>query len=279
MEFVRKKLSIDEGETRLLSCPIESVSPYALMIAPVYVPLRANGKFVAIKGPLDFFSPEELARFRTFESLFFHESVEDALRFREVGRELRALLRWTPPITATKDRIVLEPAPFEISDAVLKITGPLLGPDMTIEPFYVTVLVNEVCDLLPGSLLHASREKDVKQHELALFRSSLVVLLALILGKNELSFLNSLRIETLELEIGERVEIPGSDEIRELQQLARQWIPNGDCDQITIPEADALTHLRAERKLLRRLGRVRNEMAPDAPQAPSLRGPRGFLSV
>jgi hypothetical protein len=61
MEFSRKKLG-QEAIRELRVCSIASVQPYALMLSPVYAYLPQNAKFVAIKAPLDFFTPEELAR-------------------------------------------------------------------------------------------------------------------------------------------------------------------------------------------------------------------------
>ena len=56
MDFSRKKLPPDAAE-KMRNCPIHSVQPYALMIAPAYVYMKVNKKFVAVKAPLDFFTP------------------------------------------------------------------------------------------------------------------------------------------------------------------------------------------------------------------------------
>ena len=61
MDFRSKKLP-PEAADQLRACPVESVKPYVAMPAPVYIYLRANAKFVSVKGPLDFFTPDELAR-------------------------------------------------------------------------------------------------------------------------------------------------------------------------------------------------------------------------
>jgi len=73
MDFRQRKLP-KEAAINLRISPIASVKPYALMIAPVYVFMRVNEKFVSVKAPLDFFTPEELERLKSFESFFFQPS-------------------------------------------------------------------------------------------------------------------------------------------------------------------------------------------------------------
>src|SRR5689334_8605019 len=95
MNFRPRKLP-KEAAMNLRISPIVSVKPYSLMLAPVYVFMRLNEKFVSVKGPLDFFTPEELERLQPFESFFLPEFVDTALPFRQVARNVRALLSWQP---------------------------------------------------------------------------------------------------------------------------------------------------------------------------------------
>ena len=145
-----------EAAINLRISPIASVKPYSLMLAPVYVFMRLNEKFVSVKGPLDFFTPEELERLKPFESFFLPEFVDAALPFRQIARNVRRLVGWEPEYKGEEQ---LPPAPYEVSDAVLRMIGPLWAPGLVIEPFFAAVFANELCELLPPEKLRAARDQ------------------------------------------------------------------------------------------------------------------------
>ncbi len=273
MDFSRKKLS-EATNPSLRTCPVESVSPYALMLAPVYVHMRANGKYVAVKAPLDFFSPAELERWRPFGEFHFPDFVDSSLKFREAGRKVKAILTWELEVPYSKS---LPPAPYEISDAILRTIGPLWSSSMAVEPFFVTVLVNEICDLFPGTLLEKARDLDVARFERALFRSSWAVFLALHLGHHDLAFLNQIRIKVFGATLAGRTCAFGSPEMQELTELVEQTLrAEGEIRALASEELRTVAS-RASRKILSRLERVKNELTAPGFEAPTIYGPRGFL--
>ena len=91
-------------------CPIESVKPYALMIAPVYVYMRRNEKFISVKAPMDFFTAEELEKLKSVEMFFMPQFVDAVLPYRNLARRVKMILGWNP----VESKAGLPPAPFEI---------------------------------------------------------------------------------------------------------------------------------------------------------------------
>jgi len=247
MDFSRKKLS-EETNPSLRTCPVESVSPYALMLAPVYVHMRANGKYVAVKAPMDFFSPAELERWKPFGEFHFPDFVDSSLKFREAGRKVKAILSWEPGVASSKS---LPPAPYEVSD--------------------------EICDLFPGALLEKARDLDVTRFERALFRSSWAVFLALHLGHHDLACLNQIRIKVFGSTLAGRACAFGSAEMQELTELVELTLRSeGEIRALASEELRNVAS-RASRKILSRLERVKNELTSPGFEAPTIYGPRGFL--
>ncbi len=275
MNFSQRKLPIEAAST-LRRCPIHLVEPFVPMLAPVYVFLKRNQKFVSLKAPLDFFTPEELDRFKTYEALFFPEFVERTRPFREAARRVRSLLLWEPPAEAG----ALPPTPYEISDACLRLTGPLWGAEAVIELFFVTVFVSELCEQLPSELLCAARDQDFEKYECAIFRSSWAVFMGLHLGQTDLGHLNRLRKRVFAESMGLPQELePGfHPEIDELTGLVGALIIDS---RISAFRADDLQD-RGERvahKLLSRLTRVKSEMIDANTPAASIYGPGGFADA
>jgi hypothetical protein len=202
MDFKQAKLS-KEAEGHLRICPIQSVQPYALMMAPAYVYMKLNEKFVMVKSAFDFFTEEEKERLTPLGSLYFPEQVETALRFRSVASQVRELLRWNPEalalhelkesIRGKKEEIPLLPASFELSDAVIRLLSQLWEPGPFIDPFYVAVFSNELLELIPSELLKGYRDQSVVNFEKAVMFSSWAAFISLHLGYTDLDFLNRLR--------------------------------------------------------------------------------------
>lgn len=220
MDFNQRKLSKDSA-SRMRVCPIDTVKPFAMMMAPAYVYMRLNEKFVMVKKPFDFFTPEELTHFQSFESLFFPQEVDDALRFRDAARQIRELLEWKPT-SASGD---IAPASYELSDAVIRMIAPLWSPGPKVDPFFVAVFVNELCSLLPEDSLREYHDQNVILYEKAVFCSSWAVFLALHLGYCELAFLNRLRLNLIR-EICKEQKVPfATAELNELARLAKECFP------------------------------------------------------
>jgi hypothetical protein len=282
MEFSRKKLPKEAAET-LRICPVETVRPFVFMPAPVYVFMKLNEKFVSVKAPLDFFTPEDLERLRPFEAFFFPESIDAAAPFRSAARKVRALLAWKPKPPAEAGELyptpALPPAPYELSDAVLRIIGPLWSkPNIELEPFFLTVFASELCGPLPGAMLKAARDRDVISYERAAVVSSWAMFIALHLGHCQLAYLDRLRIAIFEEIAG---GMPGmasgrGGEAAEILALARESATGPNA----IIHGGALLRReeRVAQKMNSRLARVGKQLATDGVVA-TIRGPKGFVDV
>lgn len=274
MDFRQRKLP-KEAAINLRISPIASVKPYAMMIAPVYVFMRVNEKFISVKGPLDFFTPEELERLKSFETFFLPEFVDAALPFRQVARSVKRLVGWEPEF---KGESVLPPAPYEVSDAVLRMIGPLWGAGLVIEPFFATVFANELCELLPPEKLRFARDKDVLGYERAVLRSGWAVFLALHLGYCDLPFLNHLQQQVFDSSFT-GVDIPSIGRAADVDELLELVWASMITDPAHAVKGDIFTKnpSRSAQKVARRLERVLGDaMIPAAQPVPTIFGERGF---
>ncbi len=197
MKF-RGKPDVEELD-QLHRIAVQAVRPHEFMLAPAFVFLKTNRKFVPIKAPLDFFGEAELERMKSYEYFYFSSFILSALPFARAGRAARGILKEAQGESETgkSDHAFLLPTSYEVSDAVLRVAGPIWWeyPKKVngIDPYFLTLFVNSLCDLIPSSLLLKAREIHVDGMEIALLQSSLAVLLALISGYSHLGFLNQLR--------------------------------------------------------------------------------------
>ncbi len=282
MNFRDRKLP-PEASQQMRMCPIVSVAPFALMLAPVYVFMKANEKFVAVKAPLDFFTPEELARLKPFQSFFLPEFVEKALPFREAAREVKTLLSWVPKISNSDvpddyEEASLPPSPYELSDAVVRIIGPLWGSGAVIEPFFVSVFANELCDLLSPEVLLKARDEDVAQYEKAIFRSSWSVFLALHLGHCNLTVLNQVRRRVYDETMA---RVKPEARVTEVDEVVAISAAAFDDPKLRIFRGDSFEGRgeRAAQRIAGRMDRVSSEMIRKEEVVPSIYGPGGFADV
>ncbi len=265
----------------------------ALLSGPAYVFLKANGKFIGVKGPFDFFSLEEIQRFSSSETVFFTEFIDRVAPYEDTGRRTRILLEARPqPVPESPLKVALPPAPFEISDAIVHLLGPLWGNESVIEPFFATVFANSLCDALPDEELLAARDKDVVAFELGILRAGTAVFLALHLGLCRLNYLSQLY-----LAVFRRTSLAGSlaatrrwtREELDLLELCAWLIPDSrspgaatrlalvgrdleKCARENAPGTGALTAAR----LLNRLDRIQTEFAQGVMTAPSIYSSGGF---
>jgi hypothetical protein len=289
MDFKPRKLP-KEAASKMRVCPVDTVSPFALMPAPVYALMKLNEKLVSVKAPLDFFTPEELQRFKSFKLFYFQSFVDSIAPVRQAARTVLSLLSTspkaavsstggaTPGVATSKADVGLLPAPYEISDAVLRILAPLWGPTVAIEPFFAAVFTNELCELIPGDVLLAARDKSVKLYEDGILISGWAVFLALHLGYCNLEFLNKLRSRVFS-EVSSGVELSSDYVIMdELLESARKTIL---LKRFKLVSLDSLLNQddRNSQKLAGRLKRIWSSLVnEDAPLA-TIHGEGGFADA
>lgn len=263
MDFSIRKFPIRDTE-RLVKVPVRDLKPFTLLRGPAYVLLRRNERYLGVRGPLDFFTAEDIERLQSFTVVYFTPFVEIADPYEQAGRAIRRILMWLDEASA-------HPVdPFERSDAVVRILGPLWSADLQMEPFFATVLVEELCGSLPAELLLRVRNEDVAQFERRLLEASGVVLLLLLLGEGDLGHLRRCRQEIFEgakpahrwaAEALRLVSTPG----RAHPLKAWKW---SDWDP-----RDPLVH-----RLQSRMNRISLKLAKPYLELPTVFGAKGFLS-
>ncbi len=275
MEFSKKKLT-QESALQMRASPMSSIRPYRLLSAPAYLFMKMNGKFVGIKGPLDFFTPEELEKLKPFETLYFTDFVDTALPFQSVARSIRSLLLWDPA--------VLPPTPYEMSDAVLRLLGKVWWKDASgwpvIEPYFVSIFVDELCDALPTDLLRQLRDDNLSLCDEAIFKSSIAVFLALHLAHNEITYLNKLRADVFQ-QVAKKEKIQIKDQ--DLNYLYHEWVERIFSLNHKKIQSAYLSESKnsSSMKLLGRMTRIKNVLARGASDGPvpTIYGARGVIDA
>ena len=257
--------------------PIGEVQPFELMLVPVYVYLQRNERFVAVKAPMDFFVPEELERLAPLKSVFVPKFVESLQPFLTAARRIKALLSWMPIVEGD---VEMPPPPYALSDAILRVVGPLWSAPTRIEPYFVSVFVNGLCEPIPPELLRETRDRSVELLDRAVFRSSLAVFLALHLGYADREFLSWLRVHAFR-EIGSGVDhgqpaVEAASEINELLWVVARTITGSATRVLDGASLGALEGRMAQR-LQARLQRVAKEFVVPGGQVPTIVGPGGLL--
>lgn len=191
MDFSVRKFPIRDTE-RLVKVPVRDLEPYSLLRGPAYVLMRRNERYLAVRGPLDFFTPEDLERLQSSNVIYFTSFVELADPYEQAGRAIRRILLW---LDETASHPVI---PFERSDAVVRVLGPLWSADLQMEPFFATLLVEELLGALPSDLLLRVRNGSLAQYDKRLLEASGVVLLLLLLGEADIGHLRRCRQEVFE---------------------------------------------------------------------------------
>lgn len=285
-----------EAAPDLIRCPLESIVPYSLMLAPAYFYMQKNEKFVGIKGPLDFFTPEELGRLAVYRSIYFTKFIDEVKPYRDAARSVAALLGWKPPqempSAKLKDRqnyppVPLAISPYELSDAVLRILSKLwAGEALAIESFFVVAFVEELCAPIPEQDLREAREKSVKRLERALCESSWTVFLALHLGFCELEFVNDLRLRAFRESV-KKSSMPGVNknyrsEVELLIAISRRFFD--EAEGVADPAVHALQADRlgglsevVGQRMLSRIERMRRELVKAETKLASVAGENGFV--
>jgi hypothetical protein len=258
-----------ETSADLETFPTETAEPYRPLPAPVYVLLPKNSKLVSVKGPFDFFTTREIEKMKIGGSYFYGPIYDRVAPFRLAAREVGTMLGWSSP-TATN---VLEPAPYEISDAILRKLGTLWAPirstegdaaetPIGIESYFAVAFSNELCEPIPGDRIELARERDPDLYEIALLRSGVFVFLALHLGYIDLKILSALRIRFFNELInvtGIGNTVPLSMELTELKRWTEHLIHSPAVHLIS-SEQFQYSISRVTQKIRSRLARVRKEL-------------------
>lgn len=252
MLIVYPKLPLDVAP-RLKECPISSVAPYALMLAPMYVFMPRNKRFVSVKAPLDFFTPEELEKIKAMNNFYVPDFVEHVVPYRSAGRSIRSLLSYE--VSGSE----LGATPFELSDAILRLVAPLWRVGWKVDPFFVSVLVNELFDPLPESVLNQARDENVDQFERSLFQSSIAVFLALHLGYTDLKELSKIRNRVFGLSSMNRPIGELKTELEELIACVQSLCPGSGTCTLQFDQIEKYPSVVSQR-LKFRFKRIREEL-------------------
>ena len=255
-------------------CPIETLRPFAPVPAPVYLLLSGNDKFVSIKAPLDFFTPEELDRYRNSSAFFYPEFVKKVLPFRQEALQFKALLRSVDQAKAhPAEELENTPSPYELSDAFLRMAAKLWSEGGVIEPFFASVFAHEICDPFDGSWLLVARETNVMAYDQAILRSGWAVWQAMHLGYLNLSWITALRNSVFRVSSGlvtDRSEI--------LKLLPERWMRDEAEREIPL-HGQGLERAKSateKGKLWTRSERLRTDLITERDVIRSIFGPGGF---
>jgi len=184
MLFDERKLSTESIDD-LIQCPVHTIEPYSLMLAPVYVLMRLNHKLVSVKAPLDFFLPDELERLKRYEMFYIPKFVQLSVQFQTAARVMKNVLH--------SEIAGLKPAPYEVSHEILSLIAPLWGKELQVEPFFMAIFAHELCEPLTPEQIVWAREQAVVRHDLGLMLSGAFVFIAAHLGWQDFEALTQAR--------------------------------------------------------------------------------------
>ena len=291
MRFSRRKISNEEIRS-LRRVRVDVCAPNAILLTPIYVYLPKNRKFVAVKAPLQFFSPEELEKLRPFENFYLPEFVDLVAPFQRAGEAVRETLklRQRRQIRTSRgaSKVPIPMPQFELNDAVMRLVVPLWRGGVRIEPFFLCFFADELCDPLPPDALLKAAEENVDLFELTLLRASTAVFLALHLGYCDAKLLSCLR-ERVFREAWPAVW-PASDggtiaplagELGQILALVQALVPDAEVREVSLERmnetiAGSASGGRGADKLICRLTRVKTELGDTPGLQASLYGEKGI---
>jgi hypothetical protein len=279
VKFSKTKLP-KEAIENLRRVPATAFAPYAIVPAPAYVYLEKNGKFVAVKGQLGFFTPAELDKLKAYKNFYLPALVDTVELFSQAGEAVRHVL------TATENHLAksnegetgarLPLAPPEQSDALIRIFGPLWGRGARLEPFFLSFFADAVCGPLGEASLAPAHERDVDACELACLRSSTAVFLALHVGHTQPAHLAALRARAFAEVHAPAAALEPRSESDQIVDLSARLLPNVDTREISLEALSALPGPVVD-KLRSRLRRVLQEFIDPAADPATLFGERGVI--
>ena len=212
MNFKDRTIELSQIES-LYPCRVDTVNPYSLMIAPVYVLMRRNEKLVCVKAPLDFFTTDELDALKRYEVVYLPVSVKEVGRFQTAARLHRSFIE---PVNGGSSR-----APFEIAHQVMKATAPLWGAGLAVEAFFASIYSDELCGPLPSDQLMHGRETAIVRHEEGILLGGALTFVLVQLGWHSLFTLKWIReqvyLRTVEGETWDHPETDWESIVRDLK--------------------------------------------------------------
>ena len=284
MQFKARKLPKSRA-AGLTSFSTDQAEPFKPLHAPIYVLLSKNEKLVPLKAPLDFLDAKEIEKLEAGGDYFFGPVHSRVKPFLAAADEIKKTIAWSGASTTG----VLEPAPYEISDSILRklaaLWAPLNDGAIAIETYFAVTFTNALCDALPAFEVEGIRDADPDTYELTVLRSGLFVFLAIHLGHSDLKVLNQLRLRFFNESFGDlnpSESAPNSVCISlELHELKR-WVEGF----VSSPETHLLSSeqfsnspSRVAQKLESRLHRLRSELLDSGAALASTSGEDGLGEV
>ncbi len=226
----------------LYSSKIEDIPPFFLMPVSVFVYLQANEKLVSVKRALDFFTPYELNKFKSFKYFYFSDDIKKSFPFSQSGLKVKSFLNLKVSIQDIKKKKISESHfpgdSYFLSQQIFRGIAPLWlesgSSCLEINPFLVSVFVNELCPSLEEEKLVMARERDVRSFEKAILISSLSIFLVLHLGYCNLKFLADLRSFVFYEIVFGKSSFDSTSEINELIYLSSVWIENSEFNSVQL---------------------------------------------
>lgn len=217
-----------EAASDLKSEPIRIDRAYALTWSPVYVFLRRNQKFVAVKGPKDFFTPDELKKLSPFENFFIPKRSTEIDYYQEKGRNLR---RYLESIKHEEDSLASNPDPKEAPTASYEVSAftmdkicEIWGTRRHLMNWEVVAYIDSICHGVAGDHWLRLREISIQEFDRILAHSSWIIFFALHLGYTDIDLLSRYRSELFRRSLSSgdlELSIPELDEI---ERLVSKWL-------------------------------------------------------
>lgn len=282
MNFIKKKIQESESET-LREVSIDHLRPYELLPTPLYCFLESNKKFVALKGPLDFFTNEEKEKFKKTKKLYLTSLIDELTEIKEFAKQMKDFLL-LPEVKEKKSseryvEVELEDASFIRTSETLKNLSSLWNSDLTIEPYFINVYCCEIFGSLDKERLLLGREKDVELFEHGVFFSSIGVFMLMHYGCTDYEFLKNTRLDLYDYIINnsEIDHLNTGLEFLEFIQLLSEFFPN---NQTMLLSDDALIgkNSRFAKKLISRLSYRAEKFIEPNKKRLSLFDESGFLN-
>lgn len=261
-----------EAASDLIQIPWKAVCVYQPVFTPIYVFLQRNEKFVSIKAPLDFFTDEDITKLQSFKALYTTPFISLVQPYMSEARRVRRILDFQ------KEHSDIGPAPYELSDSILRIIGPLWFDGPKLEPYFITVFSQTLCAAIPKELLIDLKNMSVELYDIALQRAALAVFFALHLGVCDLPFLNSLQNEIMAAQLSGSDTLAKNSIWSELSILCAKLITQPNAPAIELSMIRQMNTVFS-RRLADRLERVQSELIKEGALVTSIFGEKGFIHV
>lgn len=279
MRVLKPKLSKDAVK-ELRRIEPRLMKPNVVLPSPVYVFLPLNEKFVAIKPPMGFFTPQELTKMKNVKGFYFSNLVDELARFQKAGEAVKNAFGMRDKIKLKSSQgskeISIPISSFDMEDAVLRLTAELWGPHGRIELFFLNFFASELCDPIPTEMAEKIYDEYVDRFEMAHFRSSLAVFLALHLGWCSQACLNSIRKRSFErTALGKDTKDSSPTETENLLELVEELIPDVKTKEVFVNVFEN-TNVRMKAMIGSRIARIRAEFMNASLPDPTVYGEKGF---